>query len=214
MWDWKKAVFFGAHTDDEMICAGTLHRLVREGCEVHVVTFSPAAIESDRRGGPESSLVVVPEWQHALDLIGVRNEHRHFKNYLPSARLEERGQDICQTIYDFCEQEKPDCAFILSPEDENTAHAVVGREAERVMRGRVPTTVRCLFPWNFGLGRPNLYVSLNDDEILIKRQVIRAYKSQQFRYCYDPMLIDYATADGASVKRRACERFEIVRAVM
>ena len=36
----RKVLFFGAHTDDEVICAGTLHRLVRQGAEVMVMSFS------------------------------------------------------------------------------------------------------------------------------------------------------------------------------
>ena len=36
----KKAVFIGAHTDDEMICAGTLRKLVKSGVEVKVIAFS------------------------------------------------------------------------------------------------------------------------------------------------------------------------------
>lgn len=207
----KKAVFFGAHTDDEMVCAGTLHKLARQGCEVHVVTFAPAATQQDRIGTEESSKIVVSEWHQAMDLIGAEN--RTFVNYTPSVDLTPFSQDICQFAFDFCEEQKPDMAFILSPDDENTAHSIVGVQCERVLRGRVDIAVRCQFPWNYSIGRPNLYVSLEEEDMQAKSDVIDAYKSQHFRYEYNQMLLDYARADGRSVKRQAAEKFEIIRAV-
>lgn len=210
----RRVVFFGAHTDDEMICAGTLHRLVRGGVEVHVVTFAPAATKEDRTGTEQSVKVVLPEWHRALSVIGVPESRRLFLGMTPSADLHPRRQMICQWIYDYVEKHRPDAVFGLSPEDENTAHAIVGVETERVTRGRVPVTVRCHFPWNFGLGRPNLYVQLEAEDQVAKVMVINAYQSQHFRYNYQEMLVGYARADGLSVKAEAAERFEVVRAVV
>ncbi|HYE70426.1 MAG TPA: PIG-L family deacetylase [Aquabacterium sp.] len=210
----KKAAAFLCHTDDEFICAGTLHRLASAGCEVHVVAFSPAAICSDRMGTEESSQAVLPEWHLSMDMIGVLPECRHFLNFTPSVSIADRRQDVANYVFDFCERERPDVAFILSPDDENTAHAVVGVECERVMRGRVPITLRCHFPWNYSIGRSALYVTLSDEDMEIKRQVIEAYQSQKFRYRYGEMLLGYCRAQGLSVKREAAEVFEVVRAVL
>ena len=208
----KKAVFFGAHTDDEMICAGTLHLLVRSSVEVHVVTFAPAAIESDRRGGSESVEVVYREWVKSMRTIGVAK--CHFNEYLPSADFSLHSQKVCQFTYDWCEAEKPDLVFTLSPDDENTAHSIVGVECERVTRGRVPITLRCQFPWNYSIGRSNLYVKLEPEDLEVKRKVIDCYKSQHFRYRYGEMLLNYVRADGLSVKVEAAEKFELIRGVV
>lgn len=209
-----KAVFFGAHTDDEMICAGTLHRLARTGCEVHVVTFAPAAIKEDRRGGLESSRVVIPEWIESLSIIGVHPEHRHYTDYTPSADLQRYRQDICQYAYNFCEREKPDLVLTLSPEDENTAHSIVGIETERVLRGRVPVVLRCQFPWNYSMGRSSVYIQLYAEDLEAKRRVIDTYKSQHFRYQYEQILMHQVLSDGPSVKAYAAEKFELVRGVL
>lgn len=210
----KKAAFIGCHSDDEFICAGTLHRLAKQGCEVHVLTFAPAATSEDRTGTNVSIETVKPEWESSLDLIGVGRGHRKFYGLTPSADLHPYRQRICQEIYDFCEKEKPNAVFVLSPDDENTAHAIVGIESERVMRGRVPMTIRCQFPWNFSVGRPNLYVSLSQEDLTVKRAVIDAYASQKFRYQYSDILMHYAIAQGLSVKVPAAETFEIIRAVV
>ena len=211
----KKAIFFGAHTDDEFIAAGTLHRLSCEGCEVHVVTYAPAAIESDRKGTKASSAVVEPEWHRALDAIGVGEHNRQFLDLTPSSQLDHYRQNVCQFCYDYVELKKPDVCFILSPDDENTAHSLVGIECERVMRGRVPTVIRCQFPWNYSHGRGNLFVRLSEENCVAKQAVIRCYKSQEFRYSYERMLVSYAFADGLSVKSNdPCEKFELLRSVL
>lgn len=210
----KRVVFFGAHSDDEMICAGTLHRLARTGAAVHVVTFACAATESDRKGLDNNMALrtLKPEWDKAMRLIGVAQSN--LLAWGPSAQLAEMGQRIADYAFAYVEKHRPDAVFTLSPEDENPAHAVVGTQCERVLRGRVPVTVRCQFPWNFGLGRPNLYVRLEQQDLTAKRAVIQAYQSQHFRYEYEDMLLSYCRGDGLSVKALAAEKFEIVRAVI
>ena len=209
----SKVVFFGAHTDDEMICAGTLHRLVREGHTVDVVTFAQAATVNDRAGSG-NSMDVDDEWHRSMDLIGVSARRLYSAYISPSADFQPHRQRIAQLIYDYCEAEKPDVVFTLSPDDENTAHHIVGVESERVLRGRVPTVVRCQFPWNYSIGRPNLFVRLDQPDWECKLAVIDAYKSQHFRYRYREMLSAYCLADGLSVKSLLpCEKFEIIRDV-
>jgi len=210
----KKAVFFGAHTDDEMVAAGTLHRLTRDGCEVAVVSFSPAATADDRRGTERSANILYDEWLSSIELIGATGIFCPLSIWKPSATLAKYGDELANYVYDYCEREMPDVMFCLSPEDENPAHAVVGVACERVARGRVPTLVRCQFPWNYHLGRSNLYVALTEPELKVKQAVIDAYKSQHFRYRYGEMLMNYARADGLSVKVEAAEKFELVRGVI
>lgn len=209
-----KVAFFGAHTDDEIICAGTLHRLARAGHEVSVVTMGPAGTQEDPRGGLDACAVVRPEWERAMKLIGVPEKRRRLVGKWDTVSLHDRSQEVADVLFDFCERERPHVVFTLSPEDENPAHAVVGVQTERVTRGRVPTTIRCQYPWNHSIGRPNLYVKLAPEDLEVKRQVIRAYQSQTFRYDYEGMLMRYAEADGLSVKAAVAEKFEVVRAVL
>lgn len=210
----KSAAFVGAHSDDEIVAAGTLHRLARQGCEVHVLTFAPAAIATDRQGGPESLKVVWPEWHRSLDAIGVAKDCRRFHPFMPSADLHPHRQSICQVIFDFVEAEKPDAVFCLSPEDENPAHRIVAEETERVLRGRVPVAIRCHFPWCYSAARLNLCVSLTPEDLAVKRRVMECYESQMFRYRYADILHHAAVSAGLSVKVEAAETFEILRMVV
>lgn len=207
------AVFFAAHTDDEMICAGTLFKLARQGTVVHVVTFGQAASKNDRTGAFDNK-EVLDEWHKSMEIIGVRYDNRKFLDYRPSASLHTREQEICQYTYNYVELYRPDVCFVLSPEDENTAHKVVGEQCERVMRGRVDTVIRCQFPWNYSIGRNNLYVELDKECLAAKEKVINCYQSQHFRYDYLKMLTSYAIADGLSVKIPAAETFEVVRSIV
>lgn len=212
--NWKRVVFFGAHSDDEMIAAGTLHRLSKSGCDVTVVAFSPAATIDDRGGTSKSAEILCDEFHRSMEIMGTKGRFCPLSIWNPSSRLAEHGQDIADYAFSFCESQKPDAAFILSPEDENPAHSEVGRQCERVMRGRVPHVVRCQFPWNYGIGRPNLFVSLSQEDVLTKGRVIDAYKSQHFRYGYSDMLLSCARADGLSVKTEWAEKFELIRSVV
>lgn len=212
----KTAVFFGAHTDDEVICAGALHRLVRSGIKVQTICIGTAAIEKDRIGGPESNDVTCPEFFTSMNRIGVEMGDRYLysASFYPSRDLHTYRERICQVIYDRVEELKPDLAFVLSPDDENPAHRVVGEECERVMRGRVPVVVRCQFPWNYSIGRANLFVKLDPEDVQCKRDVINCYQSQLWRYDYEDMLLSYARADGLSVKVEYAEKFELLRGVV
>lgn len=206
----KRVMVLTAHCDDEVCCAGTLHRLVRQGCKLYVIAFATAALQTDRQGNGFNETNKL-EWIQSLGRIGV--ESMWHMDIRPSSDFQPHRQRICQRIFDEVESFKPDVVFTLSPEDENTAHAIVGVESERVMRGRVPTVIRCQFPWNYGIGRPNLYVKLSEEDLACKRAVINAYQSQLWRYQYEEMLLGYARADGLSVKCEYAERFEIIRSV-
>lgn len=216
----KKAIMFCAHCDDEMVCAGTLHRLARLGCEVHVVACGPAATKEDRQGSHPSARVVLPEWQASLDAIGVGPSVdrqlegcRHYLSCVPSSKLDDYKQFIADFAFALVEKVKPDAVFTLSPDDENPAHAVVGLQTERVLRGRCPLVLRCNFAWNYTLGRDNLFVRLSDEDLEVKRRVINCYQSQLWRYGYEEMLVSQAKADGLSVKVPWAEKFQIIRSV-
>lgn len=223
----KKAVMFCAHTDDEMVAAGTLHRLARNGCEVHVVAYGPAAITGDRQGSHPSARVVLEEWHRSLDVIGVGHEpnvaphgpappsgYRHYLGYVPSSKLDDYKQGIADFAFKLVEHVKPDAVFTLSPDDENPAHSVVGTQTERVLRGRVPLTIRCNYSWNYTVGRPNLFVRLDPEDVAAKRAVINCYQSQLWRYKYEDLMLAAAVTDGLSVKVSYAEKFEIIRSVV
>lgn len=203
----KKALFIGAHTDDEMICAGTLRKLVKSGVEVKVVAFSCAPIpgESDKK----TQEILRAEFSRSMDSIGVLPENGRILNY--NARtLPTHHDEIRQFLFDFTVNEKPDLAFILSSEDDHQDHAILGKEAERVMKNRVPMVVRCHYPWNFiNPGRSNLFVKLTPDEFQTKLAVIKAYRSQHFRYDYENLFTALTRASGLATKNELAEAFEI-----
>lgn len=210
----RSAVFFGAHTDDEMIAAGTLHRLAKSGVDVTVCAFGPAGTKEDSDGDIKTLLKVVPEFKASNKRMGSKISPWPVSWITPSKTLHERGQAIADGAFRVLQKLKPDLCFILSPDDENPAHAEVGRQCERVMRGRVPYVVRCQFPWNYSIGRANLFVSLSPEDVQCKRDVINCYQSQLWRYNYEEMLLSYARADGLSIKVPYAEKFELLRGVV
>lgn len=203
----KKAVFIGAHTDDEIICAGTLRKLVKAGIKVKILIFSYAPIP--RQSYKETVEILHPEFLSAMDSIGIDRQNRTVLSFKPRT-LPTKEDDIRQFLFDFTGDEKPDLAFIPSSQDDHQDHAVVGKSAERVMKNRVPMVVRYHYPWNFiNPGRSNLFVKLTPDEFKTKLAVIRAYKSQHFRYDYENLFTSLARVNGLATKGELAEAFEI-----
>ena len=203
----KKAVFIGAHTDDEMICAGTLRKLVKAGAEVKVIAFSCAPIPGET--AERTKNILYGEFAKAMDAIGVPPRDWKIMDFDPRT-LPSHEDEIRQLLYDFSLTEKPDLALVLSPGDDHQDHALVGKSAERVMKNRVPFIIRCHYPWNFiNPGSCNLFVNLTSDEYEAKLNVIRAYKSQHFRYDYENLFSALALVNGLATKGQLAEAFEI-----
>lgn len=202
----KKAVFVGAHTDDEIVAAGTLRKLVKAGWEVNVLTFSCAAIPNTVR--EDAIKILRSEFLSSMKIIGVEN----FKvlDFNPGVLPEDQTK-IRQALFDFIARVKPDLAFILSHEDDHQDHSFLGKACEAVMKNRVHNILRCHFPWNFVSGQRNFFVSLEDDEFNAKLDVIRAYRSQHFRYDFESILASQARLDGYVTKSGPMESFEVVR---
>ena len=208
----KKAVFIGAHTDDEMIAAGTLRKLVKSGVEVKVIALSCAPIPEKSQAEAENVLWL--EFEEAMRAIGVLPINYLLKCYDPRT-LSNREDEIRQFLYDYTIRGKPDLAFILSSQDDHQVHAVVGKSAERVMKNRVPNVIRCHYPWNFiNAGSHNLFVKLTSDEFEAKLSVIRAYKSQHFRYDYENLFTALSKLHGLTTKNELVEAFEILYCVI
>ena len=203
----KKAVFVGAHTDDEIICAGTLRKLIKSGIEVKVIAFSCAPIPGE---SPEKTKEILSsEFSRSMEAIGVLPKNGRILDY-DARTLPTHHDEIRQFLYDFTLAEKPDIAFVLSSEDDHQDHAILGKSAERVMKNRVPMVVRCHYPWNFiNPGRSNFFVKLTPDEFETKLAVIRAYKSQHFRYDYENLFTSLTRVSGLATKNELAEAFEI-----
>ncbi|MFH1197510.1 MAG: PIG-L family deacetylase [bacterium] len=203
----KKAVFIGAHTDDEMVAAGTLRKLVKSGIKVDVLAFSCAPIP--KKSQEEAEKILKREFAKAMKAIGASFESYSLMDFDPRSFSKDEDE-IRQILYDYIVKEKPDIAFVLSPEDDHQSHAIVGKSAERVMKNRVPFVLRCHYPWNFiNPGRRNFFVKLAQDEFETKLAVIRAYKSQHFRYDYENLYTALARVDGLATKNELAEAFEI-----
>jgi len=203
----KKAVFICAHTDDEMICAGTLRKLVKNGALVKVVAFSCAPIPGE--SAEKTQEILRAEFSRSMESIGVLPENGRILDY-DARTLSTHHDKIRQFLYDFTLAEKPDLALIPSSEDDHQDHSILGKSAERVMKNRVPVVIRCHYPWNFiNPGRSNLFVKLTDDEFKAKLAVIRAYQSQHFRYNYEDLFTSLTRVNGLTTKNELAEAFEI-----
>ncbi|MBX4211204.1 MAG: PIG-L family deacetylase [Candidatus Yanofskybacteria bacterium] len=204
----KKVVFVGAHTDDEMVAAGTLRKLANAGVEIKVLVFSYAAIPGMIRS--QAVEILQKEFSASMEAIGVHRRNCEVVGLDPGT-LPKHQDEVRQKIFDFTERESPELAFILSEGDDHQDHATVGNMCQIVMRRRVPNLIRCHFPWNFIVGPQNLIVPLTPEELGVKLTVIRAYRSQHFRYEFEPIFNHQTALTGFSTKNPPAEGFEIIR---
>lgn len=207
----KKVLFIGAHTDDEIICAGTLFKLRRMGAEISLLTFSNSSTQKDPLGEGQARKTLIREYIKSTKLLGVKR----FQLFnFGCDKIPQAQDEIRQIIYDYVNEFRPNLAFVLSPNDDHQAHQVVGRESERVMKGRVDVILRCQYPWNYRSFNPNVFVTLTPYDFRVKMDVIDCYKSQAFRYKYKKLFEHFTKGDGLSVKRDLAEKFELVRFVL
>ncbi len=204
----KKAVFIGAHTDDEMMVAGTLRKLVKVGVDVRVLIFSYAPIPGKTH--QEAAEILRPEFIASMNHIGVRGDNFEVAGLDPRTMPDHQSQ-IRQRVYDFTEKEKPDLAFILSSTDDHQDHSILGKICQIVMKNRIPNIIRCHYPWNFVPAFCNVVVPLTLDELETKFNVIRVYKSQLFRYDFESIFRSLTDLDGFTTKNPPAEAFEILR---
>lgn len=186
------AVALLSHADDELMCAGTLARLVDEGADVTLV------VVNDER--PD-------ELSDSAKAIGCQVTALHLDEHLLawSKRLVESLEPVVGW---------PDLLISHRCEDDNTTHGHIGRTARTIARKNHTNLWEIDQTLPGGLtshAQPNHWVRIDPDR---KREVIDAYLSVQAAY---PGLCDAIEArdlaNGWSIGVEAAEGFTIAKSV-
>jgi LmbE family N-acetylglucosaminyl deacetylase len=153
-----------AHPDDELMCAGTLARLVNEGNEVTMVTL---VVDGMRR----------PEWELVCKTLGVtpwahwRGEEDEF---VWSRRTVRQIEPILP---------ETDLWITHRADDANTSHGHIGRLCQTFARKNKASIweIDQSLPGGIVGAAPNLFVNVTDD-YWRKERSFDAYESQHSRY--------------------------------
>ena len=192
----RKVLVLAAHPDDEMGCAGTVARLVRQGATVDLLTFSAC---SDLNGPG-----LIAEWEQAADLLRMQP----YMLALPNRSLAEHRQTILDTL-----DGRKGYDLILTPAtfDEHQDHSAVTQEAIRAYKHS--TILGYELPLNtVRESRVSAYVSV---EISPKLAHAALYRSQAHKPYMNPSYIEgLARMRGVQSGHQFAEAFEVIRWVM
>jgi LmbE family N-acetylglucosaminyl deacetylase len=203
----SKVLLLAPHTDDvEITCGGTVAMLARLGCELKYIAFSDCK-ESIPDGLPLDTLA--QECIKATAKLGLQPDQieildfpvRHFTTY---------RQDILEHLIKVRSEFQPNAVICPSEFDVHQDHKTIADETVRAFRNS--TILGYEAPWNNISARHDLYVELNDEDLIAKSDAIKCYRSQKFRsYSSDEYLKSLARVRGQQAGYEFAEAFSITR---
>jgi N-acetylglucosamine malate deacetylase 1 len=204
----SRALVLAPHTDDEFGCAGLIGRLIDDGTELHVASFSWCE-ESVPEGYPGD--VLKDESRAAMAVLGVPPERFRLYDYrvrhFPASR-----QAILEDLVELRRRIEPDLVLLPSSSDIHQDHGVVAQEGVRAFKHA--TILGYELPMNTISFRHACFVPLEERHMDLKIAHAACYVSQQHRpYMQPEFLRGLALVRGVQINRPAAEAFEVVRMV-
>lgn len=180
-----------AHPDDEVLgCAGTLARLAREGCLVHVVILGEGVTSrsSRREQADWTAVKTLHAGSHeAVKLLGAQGVVIHD---LPDNRFDTVALlDVVKKIEEAVDRLQPQVIFTHHGGDLNIDHGIVHRAvltATRPMDGcpvkeiyafEVPSSTEWAFQRLEPVFRPNVFVDM-EETMEVKIQAMQCYEGE------------------------------------
>ena len=203
----KKVLVLAPHTDDgEFGCGGTINKLINEGAEVYYVAFS-ACEQSVLPQFPSD--ILITEVKEATKVLGIKPENLILKNY-EVRTFNYRRQDILDDIIKFRTEINPDIVFIPALTDIHQDHKTIAEEALRAFK--FTSILSYEMPWNNISFQTSCFYELSDENIDVKVQALKKYKSQAHRpYSSENFIKSLATVRGVQISKKYAETFEVIR---
>lgn len=195
------------HTDDsELGAGGAVSRLLREGHEVHYVTFSSCdeSLPDDQQGRLreefERVMALVEPTDYRLLDYSVRrfNEHR---------------QDVLSDLVEIRNEVQPDLVIGPSLEDFHQDHVVVATEMVRAFKTSA-SVVTYELPWNHVTFETQLFYKLTAADLDNKLAQLAMYESQieqERGYFSEEFVRGLAAVRGVQCDARYAEAFSVIR---
>lgn len=207
MKNFRKILLVGAHTDDgEWACGGSVHRWIREGCEVHYVAFS-AAEQSLR---PEFAQDATrTEFFVGAQRMGIPRERARIVD-IPVRHFPEHRQAILETLIKLRQELQPDTVLVHCSFDTHQDHETLCKEVFRAFKKCTILGYEML--QNCRESGLNFFQEISQDDLQAKIEALKAYESQQWRSGdVGVYLTSLATVRGAQAGLPLAEAFEVIR---
>jgi len=195
------------HCDDlEFACGGTISKLVEQGNDVHIMTFSfcqesiPENFEKD---------ILKQEMPLALSQLGIIKSNITSLDF-PVRNFPKYRQDILEELVKINKQINPDLIFSPNSKDIHQDHSVIHTESLRAFKKKSILGYEMI--WNNFNTVNNFYIKLEERHINAKINSIMEYKSQFFRGLSDSnIFLSLAKVRGAEIYSDYAEAFEVMR---
>ncbi len=206
MRSFNQVLVLAPHIDDEIHCAGALHRLKSQGAEIHVFAGSlcTESIPDGIKGDPCAEFVASCKLLKADCSTGD----------WPVRRFNEHRQRILDHFVDLNKTLKPNLVFCPSSDDAHQDHAVVHQEARRAFRGT--TLLGWESPNNQRVIHTDVFWTFDEDSLDCKIAIWNGYQTQHHRiYFNDDTIRGLATVRGNQCQSPTglAESFEAIRVV-
>ncbi len=203
----KKVLVLAPHTDDaEFGCGGTIARLVEEGAEVHIATFS-ACEQSVPDKFPKD--ILRTESKNAAMSLGAKETNLTLFEYQVRIFNESR-QNILQDIIDLRSKIKPDLVLMPSLDDIHQDHLTIAQEGLRAFKSSTILTYE--MPWNNLTFKTSTFVHLKKAHVDKKIVALSEYKSQAHRpYASEEFIHSLAKVRGTQIGASYAEAFNVLR---
>lgn len=175
-----------AHPDDEVLGAGaTIHKLIREGNDVAIVTMANHAAAR-----ANISATLVEDQKNAFDIMGVK---KSYAADFPNIKMNTVPHlDLVQFVEKCIEDFGAEAIITHHPSDTNNDHVVTSYAVQAACRlfqrkENVPSLKELLYmevpsstEWSFDSSKnrftPNYFVEIGKDGVELKLKAIAAYK--------------------------------------
>lgn len=205
----SRVLVLAPHTDDgEFGCGGTIAKMINQGIEVHYIAFS-ACEQSVLPQFPSD--ILITEVKEATKILGIRKENLHLLKY-DVRTFNYKRQEILDDIIKFKKSINPDLIFIPSLNDIHQDHATIANEAVRAFK--FANILSYEMPWNnFNFATTNFFV-LTEENIRIKVEALKKYRSQEHRpYANEEFIRSLARTRGVQIGEQYAEVFEVIRLI-
>jgi LmbE family N-acetylglucosaminyl deacetylase len=185
------------HTDDvEFACGGSIHKWVKEGQDVHIVSFTAASALKE-------------EFFKAAKALGVRTENTTLLQYKVRHFPMDR-QRILEQLVALERRIRPSLVLIPASSDTHQDHQVIREEGFRAFKRT--SLIGYEMPQNNLSFNTNMFVKLSDANLNAKFRALVEYKSQANRpYITHEFIKGLAQVRGMQAGTQYAEAYEVIR---
>lgn len=204
-----RILVIGAHTDDiEVMCGGTIVKLVESGCEVNYATFT-FADKSLPKGFPKGT--TRQEVEKATKVLGVDLLNLHLFDF--EARVfPQYRQEILEELVKLRKELQPNLVLTHNADDTHQDHKIISEETYRAFKQTASI-------WGYESFKNNrvfhndIYVVLTKDQINKKIQAVSSYTSQLVKVDNKQGLLGLARFRGGQLGQKYAECFQALRII-